>query len=256
MPLLRRACAGDRPVAAGLHVLLHARRQAREHRRLRRRASTRLMTELGHERYLVAGGDWGASIAVRLAHAYPDAVRGAAPVHDAAAACRDVAGVRGRLARGARALDVTRRAATSRSRARGRRRWPTGSSDSPVGLMSWIGEKFERWTDSRGVPDDDLLTTVMIYWVDGLHRLLVLALLGAQARRLGARRGGRGGRPDRRAADLPRLPEGARARAARGRRSSRSTSSAGRRRATAGTSRRWRRPTCSPTACGASSPRP
>ena len=34
-----------------------------------------LMGSLGHERYLVAGGDWGASIAVRLAHAYPDAVQ-------------------------------------------------------------------------------------------------------------------------------------------------------------------------------------
>ena len=34
-----------------------------------------LMGALGHERYLVAGGDWGASIAVRLAHAYPDAVQ-------------------------------------------------------------------------------------------------------------------------------------------------------------------------------------
>ena len=34
-----------------------------------------LMGALGHERYHVAGGDWGASIAVRLAHAYPKAVR-------------------------------------------------------------------------------------------------------------------------------------------------------------------------------------
>jgi microsomal epoxide hydrolase len=31
--------------------------------------------------------------------------------------------------------------------------------------MSWIAEKFERWTDARGVPDDDILTTVTIYWV-------------------------------------------------------------------------------------------
>ena len=42
-----------------------------------------------------------------------------------------------------------------------------GLSDSPVGLMSWIGEKFERWTDASGVPDDDLLTTVTIYWATG-----------------------------------------------------------------------------------------
>jgi hypothetical protein len=42
-----------------------------------------------------------------------------------------------------------------------------GLQDSPVGLMSWIGEKFDRWTDANGLPADDLLTTVMIYWVTG-----------------------------------------------------------------------------------------
>jgi hypothetical protein len=39
--------------------------------------------------------------------------------------------------------------------------------DSPVGLMAWIAEKFDRWTDARRVPMDDLLTTVMLYWVTG-----------------------------------------------------------------------------------------
>ena len=42
-----------------------------------------------------------------------------------------------------------------------------GLQDSPVGLMSWIAEKFDRWTDARGVSADDVLTTVMIYWVTG-----------------------------------------------------------------------------------------
>ena len=210
------------------------------------------MTELGHERYLVAGGDWGASIAVRLAHAYPDAVEALhlymMPLRlpqswpDSEGASREELKRWMSEEGGYIQIQGTRPQTLA-----------YGLSDSPVGLMSWIGEKFERWTDARGVPDDDLLTTVMIYWVDGLHRLLVLALLGAQARRLGARRGRRGGRADRRAADLPRLPEGARARAARGRRAARSTSSAGRRRPTAGTSPRWRRPTCSPPASGGSS---
>ena len=42
-----------------------------------------------------------------------------------------------------------------------------GLYDSPVGLMSWIAEKFDRWTDSRGLPTDDILTTTMIYWTTG-----------------------------------------------------------------------------------------
>ena len=83
------------------------------------------MRALGHERYLVAGGDWGASIAVRLAHAYPDAVQALHlymmplrrpetwPESESCRAPRSRAGSR-------------RRAATCRSRARGRRRWPTG----------------------------------------------------------------------------------------------------------------------------------
>ena len=33
--------------------------------------------------------------------------------------------------------------------------------------MSWIAEKFEAWTDARGVSDDDVLTTTMIYWITG-----------------------------------------------------------------------------------------
>ena len=201
----------------------------------------------------MAGGDWGASIAVRLAHAYPDAVRGAAPVHDAAAAAADLAGLRGRLARGAQALDVEEEGGYIQIQGTRPQTLAYGLSDSPVGLMSWIAREVRaldrrprRPARRRPDDDDDLLG-------DGLHRLLVLALLGAPARRLGARRGRRGGRADRRAADLPRLPEGARPRAARGRRARRSTSSAGRRPSTAGTSPRWRRPTCSPTACGASS---
>jgi microsomal epoxide hydrolase len=47
-----------------------------------------------------------------------------------------------------------------------------GLSDSPVGLMAWIVEKFHTWTDLRGEKDlpptiskDDLLTNVQIYWI-------------------------------------------------------------------------------------------
>ena len=49
------------------------------------------------------------------------------------------------------------------------------STDSPVGLAAWILEKWWRWSDvadEHGVRDpyrrytrDELLTTVMIYWV-------------------------------------------------------------------------------------------
>lgn len=43
-------------------------------------------------------------------------------------------------------------------------------NDSPVGLAAWILEKYREWCDCDGDPEkvftkDELLTTVMIYWV-------------------------------------------------------------------------------------------
>jgi pimeloyl-ACP methyl ester carboxylesterase len=45
-----------------------------------------------------------------------------------------------------------------------------GLNDSPVGLASWILEKFNTWSDNRGniensFTKDELLTNIMIYWV-------------------------------------------------------------------------------------------
>ena len=44
-----------------------------------------------------------------------------------------------------------------------------GLNDSPVGLASWIVEKFRRWSDCDGDVEkcftkDELLTNVMLYW--------------------------------------------------------------------------------------------
>jgi len=45
-----------------------------------------------------------------------------------------------------------------------------GLSDSPIGLAAWIVEKFRNWSDCDGDVErcftrDQLLTTIMIYWV-------------------------------------------------------------------------------------------
>jgi len=45
-----------------------------------------------------------------------------------------------------------------------------GLNDSPVGLASWIIEKFNSWSDNNGdiencFTKDELLTNIMIYWV-------------------------------------------------------------------------------------------
>jgi pimeloyl-ACP methyl ester carboxylesterase len=45
-----------------------------------------------------------------------------------------------------------------------------GLTDSPVGQLAWIVEKFKEWTDSETVPEDavdrdQMLTNVMFYWL-------------------------------------------------------------------------------------------
>jgi microsomal epoxide hydrolase len=45
-------------------------------------------------------------------------------------------------------------------------------TDSPVGQLAWIVEKFKEWTDSKNVPEDAvdrdlMLTNVMLYWLTG-----------------------------------------------------------------------------------------
>ena len=57
-----------------------------------------------------------------------------------------------------------------------------GLTDSPVGLASWIMEKWRSWSDCGGEVDacfgrDTLLTNIMIYWITGHDRILSLALL-------------------------------------------------------------------------------
>ena len=125
-----------------------------------------LMGRLGHSQYLVAGGDWGASVAVRLAHAYPDAVQA---LHLYMMPLRRPETWPESEGASREALQHWLQEEGGYVHIQGTRPQTLayGLQDSPVGLMSWIAEKFDRWTDSRRVPMDDLLTTVMIYWVTG-----------------------------------------------------------------------------------------
>jgi microsomal epoxide hydrolase len=122
-----------------------------------------LMTDvLGHERYLVVGGDWGASIAVRLAHAYPQAVAGLhlymMPLRrpdtwpESEAASRDALRRWSQEEGGYVQIQGTRPQTLA-----------YGLADSPAGLAAWLAEKFEVWTDASLAPDD-VLAMVTIYW--------------------------------------------------------------------------------------------
>ncbi len=133
----------------------------------------RLMTDvLGYTGFVVAGGDGGSVVAQILALEHPDEVLGLhltdigwhAMAADPATASRAErrfleAAKEQQQADGAYALVQM---AQPRSLA-------AALADSPVGLASWIIDRFHSWSDCGGELDrsfskDDLLTNIMIYW--------------------------------------------------------------------------------------------
>jgi epoxide hydrolase len=143
-----------------------------------------LMVRLGYARYGVQGGDWGAVISRELGRTRPDRVIG---VHlnllpDSAQAREPDAEELAALAPDERERTL---ASWERIRTWSRERQgyadlqatrpqtlAYGLTDSPVGQLAWIAEKFKEWTDSQNRPEDavdrdQLLTNVMLYWLTG-----------------------------------------------------------------------------------------
>lgn len=131
-----------------------------------------LMARLGYSRYVVHGSDWGGNVAPRIAlrdsthvAALHLAGCGGAPTAAATAtAPRGGTPERNALVNAAHNLGYQEIQSTKPQ--------TLGHllSDSPVGLASWIVEKWYGWADHDGdlervVSKDQLLTNIMIYWV-------------------------------------------------------------------------------------------
>jgi pimeloyl-ACP methyl ester carboxylesterase len=141
------------------------------------RAWAELMRRLGYGRYGAQGGDWGSGISRDLGVLHPDTVIGVhlstlfAPPSGDAAARAELTDV-----------EQERLQASARFRAEGLgyamiqatrpQTLAYGLTDSPVGQLAWITEKFKEWTDSAERPEDavdrdQLLTNVTVYWLTG-----------------------------------------------------------------------------------------
>jgi pimeloyl-ACP methyl ester carboxylesterase len=133
----------------------------------------RLMTEvLGYERFAVAGGDGGSMLAQILAIDYPDSVI-AIHLTDIGWHATDVnmdwlSRAEAKYVRAAhrRFLADGAYAAVQMSQPRS---LAVGLNDSPVGLASWIVDRFHSWSDPRAdfrraFRKDVLLTNIMLYW--------------------------------------------------------------------------------------------
>lgn len=143
------------------------------------RAWSELMTRLGYDRYGVQGGDWGAAISREAGRIDPRVI-----------------GVHLNLIPGAGAISKpTPEELEPLDPAERERTWASwrrqqlfskekqgyadlqstrpqtlayALTDSPVGQLAWIAEKFEEWADPASTVDRDLLlTNVMLYWLTG-----------------------------------------------------------------------------------------
>ncbi|MBV9820698.1 MAG: epoxide hydrolase [Actinobacteria bacterium] len=138
-------------------------------------AFAELMRRLGYRRYLAQGGDFGAGITLTLGAVDAEHLLGAhvnllvlGPSADPADTENLSADDQARLAKypefkeygsGYMKVMATRPQTLAYS-----------LTDSPVGQLAWIVEKFAEWTDSAAVPEDAvdrdlMLTTVTIYWL-------------------------------------------------------------------------------------------
>jgi pimeloyl-ACP methyl ester carboxylesterase len=144
-----------------------------------------LMARLGYQRYGAQGGDWGAFVAPQLGRIDPDHLVGVhlnaatfgfipfGPVDpEELASFTDAE--RARLER----LDTSTAGPGNgyfEVQATRPQTLAYALTDSPVGQLAWIVERFKEWTWAAEVPEDavdrdQLLTTVMLYWLTGTAR--------------------------------------------------------------------------------------
>jgi pimeloyl-ACP methyl ester carboxylesterase len=134
-----------------------------------------LMTdELGYEQFIAHGGDWGSSITEQLAIHHPEALLGihltdvpyrhlfTLKAEDLSAAEKKYmqAGQQWQMTEGGYAILQSTKPQTL----------AYAVNDSPIGLASWIIEKFYTWSDTKGQLENsftknELLTNLTIYWV-------------------------------------------------------------------------------------------
>ncbi|MDX6741626.1 epoxide hydrolase [Actinocorallia sp. A-T 12471] len=129
-----------------------------------------LMTRLGYAEFAAQGGDAGSPISLALGTIHPDRVIGvhvnmlmAFPSGDPAEMANLTDDDFARLAALGR-FDADRSAYMKLMQTRPQT-VAYALTDSPVGQLAWIAEKFAEWTDPASVIDrDTLLTIVSIYW--------------------------------------------------------------------------------------------
>lgn len=135
-----------------------------------------LLTEhLGYSTYIASGTDIGAGVATRLALKHPDAVEG---IHISAVVNPPLTAASAQLTDAEQAYKARSEQWEADEGAYEHLHYTRPQTlafalhDSPVGLASWIVEKFYFWSDhaenlSATFPLDMLLDNLMVYWTTG-----------------------------------------------------------------------------------------
>jgi pimeloyl-ACP methyl ester carboxylesterase len=140
------------------------------------RAFDQTMRELGYDRYGIHGGDVGAGICAQLCIQAGERIIGSLIPTDPGAIATEYTPPTPHLSdeekKRHEQLKAARREDFGYIQIQSTRPQTIAYSltDSPVGQMTWIVEKFKEWTDpARELPEeavdlDQLLTTVSVYW--------------------------------------------------------------------------------------------
>ena len=136
------------------------------------RAFAQLMGRLGYERYGAQGGDWGSFISQNIGRHDPDHCEAVHVNFLFAAAPEDGSGELTEAEQAGLArtnLYFTEGAGYMQIQSTKPQTLAYGLTDSPVGQLAWIVEKFLAWTDNDGtiesaVSRDRLLTNICLYW--------------------------------------------------------------------------------------------
>ncbi len=134
-----------------------------------------LMRRLGYDAYFGQGGDWGAIVTTFIGAQDPEHCRAIHVNPPFAAPDPDMMDDLTEFEQ--RALQLLERyweSGSGYSKQQSTRPQTIGYalSDSPVGQMAWILEKFYEWTDCNGHPEnalgrDEMLDNIMLYWLTG-----------------------------------------------------------------------------------------
>ncbi|MFD0201045.1 MULTISPECIES: epoxide hydrolase family protein [Saccharothrix] len=131
-----------------------------------------LMHRLGYDRYAAHGTDLGVWISLTLAGLAPGNLIGAHVnfLITAPGDPSEVAGLDERdLARVRLMAELDRNGAYMKIQGTRPQTLAYGLTDSPVGQLAWIAEKFREWTDPEvpggSVDRDKLLTNISLYWL-------------------------------------------------------------------------------------------